>query len=88
MIITQIMDGMQGHCSKVTMPSLWCLELCHVYAVKQSWNFLTIYGGQEPSSNRVIVPARQATYAGGIHSLESIPGLQKRLKIRVQIWSF
>jgi hypothetical protein len=31
---------------------------------------------------RIIVPARQATYAGGIHSLESIPGLHKRLKIR------
>jgi hypothetical protein len=30
----------------------------------------------------VIVPARQATQAGGIHSLESIPGLHKRLKIR------
>ncbi len=34
------------------------------------------------SRNRVFVPARQATYAGGIHSLESIPGLHKRLKIR------
>jgi hypothetical protein len=32
--------------------------------------------------NRVIVPVRQATQAGGIHSLESIPGLHKRLKIR------
>ncbi len=31
--------------------------------------------------NRVIVPARQATQAGGIHSLESILGLHKRLKI-------
>jgi hypothetical protein len=29
---------------------------------------------------RTIVPARQATKAGGIHSLESIPGLHKRLK--------
>jgi hypothetical protein len=29
-----------------------------------------------------MVPARQATYAGGIQSLESIPGLHKRLKIR------
>ncbi len=34
--------------------------------------------------NRVIVPARQAIEAGGIHSLESIPGLHKRLKIRAQ----
>ncbi len=30
----------------------------------------------------VIVPARQATQAGGIHSLEPIPTLHKRLKIR------
>jgi hypothetical protein len=29
----------------------------------------------------VILPARQATYAGGIHSLESIPGIHS-LKIR------
>jgi hypothetical protein len=29
-----------------------------------------------------IVPDRQATYAGGIDSLESIPGLLKRLLIR------
>jgi hypothetical protein len=25
------------------------------------WNFKTIYGGWEPSRNRVVVPARQAT---------------------------
>ncbi len=30
----------------------------------------------------VIVPDRQATYAGGINNLESIPGLFIRLKIR------
>ncbi len=35
--------------------------------------------------NRVIVPARQATWAGGIFSLESIPGLHKRLKIRALV---
>ncbi len=28
------------------------------------------------------MPACQATQAGGIHTLESIPGLHKRLKIR------
>jgi hypothetical protein len=33
----------------------------------------------------VIVPARQATQAGGIHSLESILGLHKRLKIRARV---
>jgi hypothetical protein len=45
-----------------------------------SWNFWRVYGGSEPRRNRVIVPARQATEAGGIHSLESIPRLHKRLK--------
>jgi hypothetical protein len=30
----------------------------------------------------VIVPARQATKAGGIDSLKSIPGLHKGLKVR------
>ncbi len=36
------------------------------------------------SMNRVIVPARLATLAGGIDAFESIPGLHKRLKIRAQ----
>ncbi len=36
------------------------------------------------STNKVIVPVRQAAYAGGIDSLESIAGLLKRLQIRVQ----
>ena len=44
------------------------------------WNFRTIYGGQEPSRNMVIVPARQATQAGGSYSLELIPWLHKRFK--------
>jgi hypothetical protein len=35
---------------------------------------------EEPRRNRVIVPARQATWARAIHSLESIPGLHKRFK--------
>ncbi len=35
-------------------------------------NFRTIYGGQEPSRNRVVIPASQATQADGIDSLESI----------------
>ncbi len=46
--------------------------------VELCWNFRTIYGGSEPSRNRVVVPARQA---GGIDSLESIPVLLKSLKI-------
>ncbi len=32
--------------------------------------------------NWVAIRARQATWAGGIDSLESIPGLLKRLQIR------
>jgi hypothetical protein len=36
--------------------------------------------GQE--GKEFIVPARKATQAGGIHSLESIPGLHKRIKMR------
>ncbi len=36
----------------------------------QCWNFRTIYGGQEPSMNRVVVRRT--------NSLESIPGLLKR----------
>ncbi len=43
--------------------------------IYQCWNFRTVYEGQELSRNRVVVPARQATQAGGIDSLESIPGL-------------
>jgi hypothetical protein len=37
------------------------------------------------SRNRVIVPARQATLAGGVHSLESILGVLKSLRIRALI---
>jgi hypothetical protein len=37
---------------------------------------------KEPNRNRVVVPARQATYFGAIHSLESILGLLKCLKQR------
>ncbi len=44
---------------------------CTVYCLVQCWNFRTIYGGEEPSRNRVVVPARQPC------SMESIPGLHK-----------
>jgi hypothetical protein len=47
----------------------------------QCWNFQTVYGGQEQSRKRVVVPARQASQQGGIVSLESILGLLKSLKI-------
>ncbi len=40
------------------------------------WNFRTIYGGQEPSRNRVVVRP------GRLHKLvKSIPGLLKSLKL-------
>jgi hypothetical protein len=39
----------------------------------------------EPSRNRVVVPARQATQPGGIGSLKSILGLLKSLKIQAFI---
>ncbi len=38
--------------------------------------------GSQPPIDCLKIPA-QATQAGGIHSLESIPGLHKRSKIRV-----
>ena len=43
--------------------------------------FRTNLWGQEPSRNRVVVPARQVTQADGIESLKSIPGLLKSLII-------
>ncbi len=39
-------------------------------------------GSLEPSRNRVVVPARQATWAGGIDPLKSMLGLLKSLKIQ------
>ncbi len=51
----------------------------------QCWIFRTIYGGQKPSRKRVVLPARQATYAGKIDSLESIPVLLKSLKCRLWV---
>ncbi len=51
----------------------------------QCWNFWTIYGGWEPSRNRVVVPARQTTRAGRIGSLESILEIHKCQKIPPQV---
>jgi hypothetical protein len=45
------------------------------------WNFKTIYGSSDPSRNRVVVPSRQATSAGGIDSVESIPGLLQKYRL-------
>jgi hypothetical protein len=42
-------------------------------------------GARNRVGKGVIVPACQATKAGGIYSLESIPGLHKRLKIRALV---
>ncbi len=44
--------------------------------------FLNDLWGLGPSWNRIVVPARPATQAGGIGSLESIPGILNSLKIR------
>ena len=52
--------------------------------VHRAGSFKQSMGAWEPSRNRFVVPARQATEAGGIHSLESIPGLLKSLKIPSQ----
>ncbi len=53
------------------------------HSIVQCWNFRTIYEGYR---NRVGVGLsyRQATKAGGINSLESIPELLKSLKIPSQ----
>ncbi len=56
----------------------WSFLLRHCAGIL---DFRTIYWGQEPSSNRVVKLARLATKAGGIDSLESIPGLFKSFKI-------
>ncbi len=53
----------------------------------QCWNFITINKGWKWGRNRVLVPARQATKAGGIDSLELIPKLLKSLKILAQLTS-
>ncbi len=50
-------------------------EQCRAGIFKQSM-------GARHRRNRVIVLARLATLAGGIHSLESILRLHKRIKIR------
>ncbi len=65
-----------------------CTCFCEISPVrghtKQCQNFRTIYGSEEISRNRVVIPARQATSAGGINSLESISGFLKSLKIPAQ----
>ncbi len=42
--------------------------------------FNNLWGLKEPTIISVTVPARQATQAGGIDTLESIPGLLKSWK--------
>ncbi len=44
--------------------------------------FLNNLCGLELSKNRIVAPSSQATWAGGIDSLELILGLLKSLKIR------
>ncbi len=55
---------------------------CTKTTYNQCWNFKqSMHGGQEPSKNWVVVPARQATQPDGTGSLESILGLLKSFKI-------
>ncbi len=48
--------------------------------------FLNNLWGKEPSRNRVVVLARQATKTGGISSLDSILGLFKSLKFGLCVY--
>ncbi len=48
--------------------------------------FLNNLWGKEPSRNRVVVLAHQATKTGGISSLESILGLLKSLKFGLCVY--
>jgi hypothetical protein len=41
----QLWMACKGHFSRVPMPCLWCLELCHVYAVKQEYKQWTVIIG-------------------------------------------
>ncbi len=59
-------------------------RFCH--PMQPGPEFYTIYGSQEPSRNRVVVLARQATQPGGTGSLESILGLLKSLKFGLRAW--
>ncbi len=47
------------------LPSLSSLTTGTVPSSQQCWNFRTICGGQEPSKNRAVVPARQPMQPGG-----------------------
>ncbi len=51
------------------------------YTVLEFSNNLWGLGTEQEQGYRLIVPARQATQAGGIDSLDSIPGLLTSLKI-------
>jgi hypothetical protein len=62
------------------IPLQYILPGIHPYTVVEFLN--NLWGLGEPSRNRVVVPARQATQPGGIGSLGLILGLLKSLKIR------
>ncbi len=47
-------------CWWAELQALKIRPLCIEPTSLQCWNFLTIYGGQEPSRNRVLAPASQA----------------------------
>ncbi len=73
-IMVLILGCQQSHLQQSTFTDLLYCTLhstCIMQAITLllSWNFRTIYGGKEPSRNRVLVPARRASQAGGIDSL-------------------
>jgi hypothetical protein len=72
----------RGEIGGVYLPSQ--LERILMYRAGFFKQSMGAIGTEQEYGYRVIVPARQATKAGGIHSLESVPGLHKCLKILAQ----
>ncbi len=77
------------NCKKTISTTLTNLSLhVSIHLCIPCWNFKTIYGGQEPSKNRVVVPTPSGYIAWRKWFLESILRLLKSLKIRAQIALF
>jgi hypothetical protein len=65
-------------------PPRWLLLFSTQSTLANRWTVLKSLNnlwGLGTSRNRVVLTVRQTTFAGGIDSLESIPGLLKSLKI-------
>jgi hypothetical protein len=81
--------GLPKYTMHILLPLQFSLPAClHVH--KPELEFLkSLWGQGTEFRNRVIVPARQATYAGEIHSLESIPGFACTLyNVYILLYSF